>query len=124
MNDWQEFGQTDEDQDDEQAITLGDLRDGETVTVEVEAEPELFDSDKYGTGIRVPSTFIASDFDFESEDGEPVEREDDVVIVSWSKRFAAALNDCHDRNDGLVGSEIVITKSGKGMDTEYSADAA
>ena len=39
---WQDYGDSEE-LDDEPAITLGDLRDGETVTLAFRAEPETFD---------------------------------------------------------------------------------
>jgi len=115
---WQDYGESEE-QDDEPAITLGDLRDGETVTLAFRAEPETFESD-YGEAVRVEATFLKSDYTWTpDDDGEPVTNGDDVVLVTWSKRLVSALAAAHDE-DSIVGDGFEIAKTGTGYETDYS----
>jgi len=117
---WQDYGDSEE-QDDEPAITLGDLRDGETVTLAFRAEPETFDSD-YGEAVRVEATFLESDYTWEPDgQDEPVANGDDVVLVTWSKRLVSALAEQHDAV-GIVGEAFRIVKTGSGYETDYSVE--
>jgi hypothetical protein len=117
---WQDYGETDE-QNDEPAITLGDLRDGEAVTLAFHAEPETFDSD-YGEAVRVEATYLDSDYTWspEGHNGD-VENGDGVVLVTWSKRLVAALADAHGE-ESIVGDAFRITKSGTGYETDYTVE--
>ena len=115
---WQDYGETEE-TDDEPAITLGDLRDGESVTLAFRAEPETFDSD-YGEAVRAEATFLECEtYDWEHDDGTPVENGDGVVLVTWSKRLVAALGEAHDE-DPIVGDAFEISKDGTGYETNYT----
>lgn len=118
---WQDYADDGEEQDDEPAITLGDLRDGETVTLAFRSEPETFDSD-YGEAVRVEATYLDSDYTWnpDGHDGE-VENGDGVVLVTWSKRLVGALAAAHD-DESMVGDAFVIEKSGSGYETEYSVE--
>ena len=117
---WQDYGESEE-QDDEPAITLGDLRDGETVTLAFRAEPETFESD-YGEAVRVEATFLESDYKWQPDDAdEPVTNGDNVVLVTWSKRLVSALAEQHDAV-GIVGEAFRIIKTGSGYETDYSVE--
>lgn len=124
---WQDFGDT-ADGDDRPAISLGDLRSGETVTLEVAEEPEMFDSEEYGEGVRVPVKFVESDYTFETTTGagEEVEVDEgmDVVLITWSKRLVRALRTYAEENGALVGETVTIEKKGSGYDTTYSVESA
>lgn len=121
---WQEFGETDESDDETPAITLGDLRDGETVCLEVTGEPETFESNDYGEGVRTPAEFITSDYTFRTDDDGEVEEGDAVVLVTWSKRLVAALARFEERNEGVVGETVMIEKRGSGYETDYKVHEA
>lgn len=116
---WQAYGDQEE-MDDEPAITLGDLRDGETVTLAFRAEPETFDSD-YGEAVRAEATFLESDYVWEPDGHGEVENGDGVVLVTWSKRLVRALAEAH-ADDSIVGDAFVIEKRGTGYETEYSVE--
>lgn len=121
---WQDYGDAAE-SDDRPAISLGDLRDGETVTLTVAEEPEMFESDDYGEGVRVPARFDGSDYDFTTEvDGRSVDVEEgmDVVLITWSKRLVRALAE-YDGENGIVGDTVTVTKHGAGMDTTYTVES-
>jgi hypothetical protein len=119
---WKDFAD-DGSTDDTPAITLGDLRDGESVELVVNDEPEQFDSDKYGPGIRVPAEFIEGDVPFQTKQGDDITDGDEVTLLSWSKRLAAELA-AYDEESGLVDSVIEITKhSGADRyDTRYTVE--
>lgn len=117
---WESYADSEE-QDDEPAITLGDLRDGESVTLAFKAEPETFDTD-YGEAVRVEATFLESDFTWNPDDHDgAVENGDDVVLVTWSKRLVGALAEAHGEAS-IVGDGFEITKSGTGYETTYTVD--
>lgn len=122
---WQDFADDDEEQydDDIPPITLGDLRDGDEVTITVDAEPETFVSDDYGEGVRVESTLEGSDYPFRDEDGDAIEQGDDVTLITWSRRLVGALKSYADDHGGIVGHTVVIVKYGSGYDTQYAVDA-
>jgi hypothetical protein len=118
---WQDYGDDGDEQDDEPAITLGDLRDGETVTLAFRAEPETFDSD-YGEAVRVEATYLDSDYTWSPDDHDgDVTNGDGVVLVTWSKRLVAALAAAHDEGS-IVGDAFVIRKSGSGYETDYTVE--
>ena len=120
---WQELGDDDEQDDEDPALTLGDLRDGEATTVTVDAEPERFESEQYGEGVRVPVTFRRSDYPHAGEDGETFEDGTDCVLITWSKRLVRELARYDEDEGGLVGDTVEIIKSGSGYSTDYTAHA-
>lgn len=122
MDDVKQFGKEAE-YDDAPAITLGDLRDGESVTLTFNALPGMIDTD-HGAAIRAESEFVGSeDYTWtpDDHDGE-VEEGDEVVLISWSKRLAQALTDAND-DEGLVDGTFEITKHGAGFDTDYTVES-
>lgn len=103
--------------DDPPAITLGQLRDGETVTLDIREGVETFTSQHAEPGeendaLRWPATFVSSDFDFEPDDDDPIETGDDVVLISWSSGLAQAIIEAADEPDAsdLVGETVEIQK--------------
>lgn len=119
QNAFDEFAQ---EPDDKPAVTLGDLRDGEEVTVHLAGEPEVFDSDQYGRGFSVPCLFVSSDYTHKDNDGDEIEGGDEVRLVSWSKRLARTLREFADEHGW--DADVTVQKSGNGMDTTYSAERA
>jgi hypothetical protein len=112
---WKDFGDGGEEQYDRTAITFGDLRDAESATFVVEAEPETFDSDEYGEGIRIDAEFVEADLDYKHSDDAAesgdVEQGDPVSVVTWSRRLGAALGELDGALDGgIVGAEVTVTK--------------
>jgi len=122
MTPWQDFGDEEEYEDDRPAVTLGELRDGEGLTLTVDAEPEEFHSDQYGPGVRADCTFVASDYKHENDDGDEVEEGDPCTLVTWSKRLVRNLSNAADENGGIVGETVEIEKftGGGRYDTQYT----
>jgi hypothetical protein len=118
---WEQFGEEQEYDDDRPAITFGDLRAGESVTITFDAEPEPFHSDEYGPGVRADATLVESDYTYLDEDGDEVEGGDEVTLVTWSKRLVRALKSAKEDADGIVGETVEITKFGSGYSTDYDA---
>lgn len=114
---------------DDYAITLGDLRAGESVSLKITDEPEMFESDNYENGVRFPGIFVASDYSFvhTSDDGDDHEIQggDDITLLTWSKRLVRAAKEYAggDVRD-IEGEEITIEKSGSGFDVDYSVSEA
>jgi hypothetical protein len=121
---WEQFGESDDEDDDLPAITFGDLRDGEAATLTILAEPEGFHSDDYGPGVRAEVEFVEADYQFHTDDDEAVEEGDACVLVTWSKRLVRALSEAKSEAGGIVGEEVTITKQGSGFDTDYTVEVA
>jgi hypothetical protein len=114
----------DGEQNDEPAMTLGDLRDGDEVTLTVREEPEAFTSDYSDPGeeddaIRVPVVFHGSDYTFETEDGDAFEDGDEVTLISWSNRLVSALVAFEKDEGNLVSNRVTIQKFGRGYEVQY-----
>ena len=113
--------------DDPPAITLGDLRDGEEVTI-VPSEPvETFESqyaEEEGEedALRWTSVLEATDYAFKPDGhSEPLAQGDAVTLISWSNTLAQAIlaeADTPDARD-LTGKEVTIQKFGSGYDVTY-----
>ena len=115
--------EADESYDDGPAITLGDLRGGESVVLTVEAEAETFSSDyaddDQDDAFRMDCTFGECDhYTWEPDDHGPVEQGDQVTLVSWSRRLARAIVAA----DPEIGETIEIHKSGTGKQADYSVE--
>lgn len=112
--------------DDAPAITLGDLRGGESVTLTPTAPVETFtsqyaDADEENDALRWEAVMLRSDYTFTPEEGEEVEPGDDVVLISWSNGLAQAIlaeSDEADADD-LVGTNVEIQKFGSGYEATY-----
>lgn len=123
--------------DDAPAITLGDLRDGESVTLTPMGGVETFtsqyaDPDEENDALRWEAVYLRSDYSFEPEEGPdatPVEGGDEVVLISWSNTLAQAILAEAENADAsdLVGVNVEIEKYGSGYDVVYrlrTGDAA
>jgi len=115
-----------EEYDDEQAITLGDLREGESVTLTPMGAVETFtsqyaDEDEEGDALRWPAVFLRSDYTFNPDGGDEVEGGDEVVLISWSQNLAQAILAEADETDAgdLVGENVEIQKFGSGYEVTY-----
>lgn len=122
MSNWETLAEGETDDDDVPAVTTGDMRDGETLTLTFDAEPETFESDQYGEGVRFPATFEQSDYRHTNDEGDDLIDGDDVVLVTWSSRLVSALSR-HKADHGLVGETVTVRKHGNGMQTEYTAES-
>lgn len=115
--------------DDAPAITLGDLRDGESVTLTPMGGVETFTSQYAEEGeendaLRWEAVYLRSDYTFEPGEGpdaSPVEGGDEVVLISWSNTLAQAILAESDESDAsdLVGVNVEIEKYGSGYDVVY-----
>jgi hypothetical protein len=120
--------------DDAQAITLGDLRGGESVTLTPMSAVETFTSQYAEDGeendaLRWEAVFLRSDYAFDPDDAEAVEGGDEVALISWSQKLAQAILAEADEPDArdLVGTNVEIQKFGSGYDVTYrlrTGDAA
>jgi hypothetical protein len=121
----------DEYADDPPAITLGDLRDGESVTIRPSGGVETFtsqyaDDDEENDALRWPAYMVRSDYVFTPGDAagaapEPVEADDEIVLISWSNTLAQAILAEADEPDAsdLVGTNVEIQKFGSGYEVSY-----
>lgn len=124
-----DFAPDDDEQNDDQppAAKPGALADGEHLCVEVAAEPETFDHDQYGDGIRIPANFVEADHDGNFKGEGPFEPGERVTVVFWSKRLARAMARIQAETDGsLVGETITIyahqPDPDRATSREYSVD--
>jgi hypothetical protein len=123
MSGLDDFADDGNDEDREPVLRMGEpVDDGDTVTITVDAEPEITDTD-YGDALRVAVTFEESTVAFEDEDGRAFERGQSVVLLSWSKRLARALKRARREADGetIVGETITVSKHGSGYETDFNA---
>lgn len=124
---WKQFGEgADGDawDDETPTLTLGQLDDGDTVELEVAAEPEEFHSDEYGPGLRVEATLTAASRDVEHNNTR-IPEGTEVVMVTWSKRLGRALAR-YAGDDALAGETIEVEKhqNGDEYSTEYTVREA
>jgi len=113
--------------DDPPAITLGDLRDGESVTLTPAGGVETFtsqyaDDDEEDDALRWETMYVDSDYTFTPDAGaDPIAEGDECVLVSWSTNLAAAILAAADEPDArdLVGTPVEIQKFGSGYDVTY-----
>lgn len=115
--------------DDAPAITLGDLRDGESVTLTPMSAVETFTSqyaedDEENDALRWEAVYLRSDYTFEPDNGpdaSPVEGGDEVVLISWSNTLAQAILAEADEPDArdLIGTNVEIEKFGSGYEVVY-----
>jgi hypothetical protein len=113
--------------DDPPAITLGDLRDGESVTITPAGGVETFTSQYADDGeehdaLRWEAVYEQSDYTFTPDAGaDPIGEGDEVVLISWSTNLAAAILAAGDEPDArdLVGTPVEIQKFGSGYDVTY-----
>lgn len=120
MSDWTDYGDDDA-TDDRQPIGTGELDDGGTLTLAFEAEPETFESDDYGEGVRADAVFLDSTHDYEDDDGDAIANGDEVRLITWSARLVRALADAHG-SASIVGDAFEISKDGEGMSVQYRVD--
>lgn len=131
MTAWHDsFGDDPDNDDDDRdpVLSTGDMTHGDSFTVEVRAEPETTDTE-HGDALRVECSFLGSSgHDFETEDGEPFNEGDDVVLLTWSKRLGRALHRVarkrdeadDDGNPSLAGATVEVTKLQPDEDDQYS----
>ncbi len=117
-------GGRDAESDDEPTVlTTGDMSDGDTLTLDVSAEPEVIDTSN-GDALRVEADFKSSTHEFERESGAALEQGEHCVLVTWSSRLVRALGDAAVDAGSLPGETVEIAKSGTGYSTQYSATLA
>lgn len=92
---------------------------GEYLTVEIDAEPEVVETD-YDDAVRLDATFVESDHDGDFDGEGPFETGAEVRVLTWSKRLVRALQHAEEKAGGsLVGETIKITASGEDMARSY-----
>ena len=111
--------------DDPPAITLGDLRDGESVTIKPSEPVETFtsqyaDDDEENDALRWTAVLVRTDYEFKP-DGETLKSGDPATLISWSNTLAQAIIAEADEPDAddLTGTNVEIQKFGSGYEVTY-----
>lgn len=116
---WNDFDDDSTDDNRPRLAKPGTLADGESMTVEITAEPDMVDTD-YEEALRFDAEFLEADHDGDFDGEGPFSEGDECRVLSWSNRFRRALA-------GAVGSEpvgatVTITRHGEGYETDYTVD--
>lgn len=113
-------GEDDEAQNDDRPRLAkpGQLADGETLTVEMDAEPEVVDTD-HDDAIRFDATFVDADHDGDFDGEGPFATGAEVRVLTWSKRLARELRHANRRTDGSLVGKVLEIRASEGED-QYS----
>jgi len=99
-----------EDEDGDIVLTVGALGDGDSLTLEADADPRSTDT-KNGMAVATEATFVDSSHDYETTGGDAVEAGDEVVLVTWGTGIMRALQSAHLDSGGLAGETFRIDKT-------------
>ena len=97
---------------------MGQLGDGDTITLTFESDGDEFES-QYGESVRFECVFNESTAAVEDFDENVLSPNSRATMITGSKRLLAALAGV---DENLVGNKVQISKTGDGMDVQYSAD--
>lgn len=107
------------DGDERPAFGLGQVEDGEWIQLTFESDGETFEG-QYGESVRFDCVFNSTSMEqIEDSNENAVETNSRATMLTSSKRLLAALAGVA---ENLVGETIRISKSGEGMDVQYSAE--
>lgn len=105
--------------DERPAFGLGQVEDGEWVQLTFETDGETFEG-QYGETVRFDCVFNSSSMErIEDSDENELPTNTRATMLTASKRLLAALAGIA---DNLIGKKVRISKTGEGMDVQYSAE--